>query len=79
MGGYSGDGTVSCDDVDECKKKTHKCHEDALCENTVGSFNCRYSKWIKKATLRVPGRLSNLIHRDIDNPTGRQTNGPADV
>ena len=27
-------------DFDECKFKTHKCHNDATCMNTNGSFNC---------------------------------------
>ena len=27
-------------DIDECSDKTARCHEDANCTNTGGSFNC---------------------------------------
>ena len=27
-------------DVDECLANTHDCHEDALCNNKIGSYNC---------------------------------------
>ena len=27
-------------DVDECLANTHECHEDALCNNKIGSYNC---------------------------------------
>ncbi|KAM4585394.1 nidogen-1-like [Odontesthes bonariensis] len=36
--GYEGDGRV-CRDVDECQQD--RCHSDALCTNTQGSFRCQ--------------------------------------
>jgi len=34
-------------DVDECNKGSHKCHLNAICNNTSGGYNCsckeRYS------------------------------------
>ncbi|CAG5946420.1 unnamed protein product [Menidia menidia] len=36
--GYEGDGRM-CNDVDECQQD--RCHRDALCHNTQGSFSCR--------------------------------------
>ena len=27
-------------DVDECSDRTHNCHGDAWCDNSVGSFAC---------------------------------------
>ena len=27
-------------DVDECAENSHKCHGNAYCNNTVGSYNC---------------------------------------
>lgn len=32
------DGT--CDDVDECSDKTHKCDSNAECKNLIGSYRC---------------------------------------
>ena len=29
-----------CKDIDECEDKTHDCHRDAYCENTVGAWKC---------------------------------------
>ncbi|XP_078607411.1 polycystin-1-like protein 2 isoform X2 [Branchiostoma floridae x Branchiostoma japonicum] len=38
--GYSGDGTVECQDIDECSDGTHKCSRVELCFNTEGSHRC---------------------------------------
>jgi hypothetical protein len=38
--GYSGDGTTSCADVDECADGTDDCSDDATCANDEGSFGC---------------------------------------
>lgn len=37
--GYEGDGR-KCSDIDECLGDVHKCHQEAKCVNTVGSYNC---------------------------------------
>ncbi|XP_060797025.1 nidogen-1 [Neoarius graeffei] len=36
--GFTGDGRT-CRDIDECQ--TSRCHRDAVCHNTQGSFTCR--------------------------------------
>ncbi|XP_022790332.1 fibrillin-1-like isoform X2 [Stylophora pistillata] len=38
--GFQGDGQ-KCDDVNECKERPSKCHNDADCSNTVGSYTCQ--------------------------------------
>lgn len=37
--GYQGDGR-KCSDIDECARNDQKCHQEAECVNTVGSYNC---------------------------------------
>nr|UQT06002.1 adhesion protein 1 [Theama mediterranea] len=37
--GFVGEGTDSCEDIDECKDDP--CHAQAVCENTPGSFECK--------------------------------------
>ena len=39
-----GNNTVIYTDINECTKKTHNCHKDADCTNTVGSFTCACKK-----------------------------------
>ena len=29
-----------CEDVNECRTKTHRCDKNAICGNTVGSYVC---------------------------------------
>ena len=41
-GGFSGSG-LSCLNIDECKEGSHKCHENALCNDTPGSYSCSCS------------------------------------
>ncbi|KAF1394423.1 hypothetical protein PFLUV_G00000120 [Perca fluviatilis] len=38
LSGFVGDGRV-CQDVDECQQD--RCHHDAFCSNTQGSYNCQ--------------------------------------
>ena len=38
--GFSGDGIAECNDIKECEKELDDCHPDAVCTNTVGSFEC---------------------------------------
>ncbi|KFD55583.1 hypothetical protein M513_03635 [Trichuris suis] len=37
--GFSGNG-FTCQDINECQTKIHKCHWLATCENTIGSYRC---------------------------------------
>ena len=32
---------ATCPDIDECVLQIHDCHENATCENTAGSYNCK--------------------------------------
>ena len=42
--GYSGHGVMNCEDIDECVDiSLNHCHEDALCINTIGSWECACS------------------------------------
>ncbi|KAL4630244.1 fibulin-7-like isoform X2 [Arapaima gigas] len=34
------DGDRSCQDIDECSNRQHKCTQDQLCINTYGGFQC---------------------------------------
>nr|XP_039268362.1 fibrillin-1-like [Styela clava] len=38
--GYTGDGLVTCNDINECTSYTHICHDKADCTNNNGSFTC---------------------------------------
>ncbi len=38
--GYGGDGTASCEDIDECATGTHRCDPAATCTNTEGGHDC---------------------------------------
>ena len=31
---------ITFEDVDECTMETDNCHSKAICNNTIGSFNC---------------------------------------
>ena len=37
--GFAGDGFF-CEDFDECATDSHQCHEDAMCANRLGSYEC---------------------------------------
>ncbi|KAL7095102.1 hypothetical protein ACP275_10G003500 [Erythranthe tilingii] len=39
--GFKGDGTDSCEDIDECKEKSACQCSDCKCKNTWGSYECR--------------------------------------
>ena len=36
-----------CQDIDECKGNKNKCHEDAVCKNTIGSYTCQCKNGFK--------------------------------
>eukprot|EP00736_Rhodelphis_marinus_P008888 Rmarinus@m.22865 len=38
--GYSGDGSVSCKDVNECATGAHTCDTNAACTNEAGGYSC---------------------------------------
>ena len=31
---------LECEDIDECNSNKHNCHQNAMCRNSIGSFNC---------------------------------------
>lgn len=33
--------SYKCEDINECKKERHNCHQNAICENTNGGFRCK--------------------------------------
>ncbi|XP_033732371.1 uncharacterized protein LOC117321874 [Pecten maximus] len=45
--GFQGD-CKNCEDIDECKTKTHNCTRYAACKNTPGSFTCTCRAGYKK-------------------------------
>ena len=40
LDGYRGNGTISCEDIDECDEDVHQCDSDRQCINANGSFAC---------------------------------------
>ncbi|KAM5187380.1 LOW QUALITY PROTEIN: adhesion G protein-coupled receptor E2-like [Callospermophilus lateralis] len=50
----------TCQDVDECSSRQHKCHRSTTCTNTGGSYSCQcHPGW-----LPIPGR-HNGFYKDI--------------
>ena len=48
-------------DMNECKESQDKCHSDAECTNTVGSYKCQCKKgYLGDGFTCVKGGLSNL-------------------
>lgn len=45
--GYQGD-CRECEDIDECKTRTHNCTKHAECKNTPGSYTCSCRSGYKK-------------------------------
>eukprot|EP00736_Rhodelphis_marinus_P008051 Rmarinus@m.28362 len=39
--GFDGDASIQCFDANECLSQLDSCAENEICENTVGSFQCR--------------------------------------
>lgn len=51
--GFSGDGIV-CSDIDECEAGTARCHEDAACTNTEGSYTCACTSGVGDGLYCIP-------------------------
>ncbi|KAK0599916.1 hypothetical protein LWI29_009813 [Acer saccharum] len=47
--GYQGNPYISndCRDIDECKQRKYKCHNQAFCVNTEGNYTCQCFKGYK--------------------------------
>ena len=58
--GFAGDG-YTCDDVNECVDENKSpCDENAICTNTVGSFNCKC-----KSGFNGSGKLGDCRAIDV--------------
>ncbi|XP_076456113.1 uncharacterized protein LOC143290501 isoform X2 [Babylonia areolata] len=42
--GYKKTGPTTCEDIDECARRTHNCDENARCINQMGTFKCQCHK-----------------------------------
>lgn len=40
MVGFTGDGVSDCKDINECNTAGHRCHINARCVNSLGSYDC---------------------------------------
>ncbi|XP_078688578.1 polycystin family receptor for egg jelly-like isoform X2 [Branchiostoma floridae x Branchiostoma belcheri] len=63
--GYSGDGTVECQDIDECGDASHKCSRDELCFNTEGSYRCAqcYPDFTVQGGADIPASAVIILRR----------------
>ena len=48
--GFDGDGSIACDDIDECDGAVYVCGQNGLCKNTDGSFECDCEKGYEDVT-----------------------------
>ncbi|KAI8504762.1 hypothetical protein Bbelb_178800 [Branchiostoma belcheri] len=63
--GYSGDGTVECQDIDECGDGSHTCSRDELCFNTEGSYRCAqcYPDFTVQGGADIPASAVTILRR----------------
>ncbi len=57
-------------DIDECSEGTDNCHNNALCENTVGSYKCGCDSGYRGNGTYCQG-LFKILHYDFVCEAGK--------
>ena len=62
-------------DVDECTASSSMCHENAFCNNTLGSFNCTCKPRYYGDGKTCKGKIGRCLHHSsFQSLTGRDVN-----
>ena len=52
-------------DVNECTQSTHNCHQNAVCQNTNGGFNCSCNNGFEGNGINCTGTYVILTEREL--------------
>ena len=62
-------------DVDECTASSSMCHENAFCNNTLGSYNCTCKPGYYGDGKTCKGKIGRCLHHSsFQSLTGRDVN-----